>query len=150
MTRPSSTSASAEHIGPGIIRDAHLQDVVFPGQSNHYGTLFGGEALALMDKTAFIAASRYTRRTVVTARSERIDFHVAVRQGQLVETTGRVTAVGRTSVTVDVDLVAEDFLTGERQLATRGRFVLVALDEHGTPTPVPPLTEPAAGTETAR
>ena len=79
-----------------------------------------------------------------------IDFHVAVRQGQLVETTGRITAVGRASITVDVDLVAEDFLTGARRLATRGRFVLVALDEHGAPTPVPPLTDFAAGTEVAR
>lgn len=136
----SRTTADAECIGAGAIRECRLQDVVFPEQSNHYGTLFGGQALALMDKAAFIAASRYARRAVVTARSERVDFHVAVHQGQMVEAIARVAATGRTSLTVDVDLVAEDFLTGVRRLATRGRFVLVALDNAGRPIAVPALS----------
>ncbi|WP_224365211.1 acyl-CoA thioesterase [Hyalangium versicolor] len=112
--------------------------------TNHYGTLFGGQALALIDKAAFIGASRYARRTVVTASSERVDFHVPVRQGQLVELVTRIVATGRSSMTVEVDLFAEDLLTGDRQLATRGRFVLVALDAHGKPTNVPPLPESQA------
>ena len=45
----------------------------------------------------------------------------------------------RTSITVEVDLYAEDLLTGDRQLGTHGRFVMVALDAHGKPTSVPPL-----------
>ncbi|MEM1032868.1 MAG: acyl-CoA thioesterase [Myxococcota bacterium] len=119
--------------------------MVFPGQTNHYGTLFGGEALAMMDKAAFIAASRYARRTVVTASSEKTDFHVPIHQGQLVELKARVVATGSTSLQVEVDLIGEDLLTGVRQLGTRGRFVLVALDERGKPTRVPPL----AGGDTA-
>ena len=87
-----------------------------------------------------VAASRYARRTVVTASSERVDFHVPIRQGQLVELIARVVATGRTSITVDVEVFAEDLLTGDRQLGTRGKFVLVALDAHGHPTAVPPLT----------
>lgn len=78
-----------ERIEPGALVDARLMEMVFPGETNHYGTLFGGQALALMDKAAFIAASRYARRTVVTASSERIDFHVPVRQGQLVDLQAR-------------------------------------------------------------
>jgi acyl-CoA hydrolase len=119
--------------------EATLVEMVFPEQTNHYGTLFGGQALAFMDKAAFIVASRYARRAVVTASSERCDFHIPVRQGQLVELEARVVGTGRTSMTVEVDLVAEDLLTGDRQLATRGRFVLVALDAHGRATAVPPL-----------
>ncbi len=114
-----------------------LIEMVFPEQTNHYGTLFGGEALALMDKAAFIAASRYCRSTVVTASSERCDFHAPVRQGQIAELVATVVATGRTSMTVEVELVGEDLLTGERQLATRGRFAMVALDGAGRPTPVP-------------
>ena len=49
-------------------------EMVFPDQTNHYGTLFGGHALRLMDKAAFVAASRYARKTVVTACSERVNF----------------------------------------------------------------------------
>ena len=92
-----------------------------------------------MDKAAFIAASRYARRTVVTASSDQVDFKLPIRQGQLVETIARVVAVGRTSMQVQVELVAEDLLSGEREICTRGRFVMIALDAAGSPTPVPAL-----------
>ncbi|MEM9596564.1 MAG: acyl-CoA thioesterase, partial [Acidobacteriota bacterium] len=71
----------AETIPAGKLTHASLIEMVFPGQTNHFGTLFGGQALALMDKAAFIVASRYARRAVVTASSEKCDFHVPVRQG---------------------------------------------------------------------
>lgn len=135
-------ATGAEKIEAGCLLECRLLDMVFPEQTNHYGTLFGGQALALMDKAAFVAASRYARRTVVTASSERVDFHVPVRQGQLVELVARVSATGRTSVVIDVELHAEDLLSGDRQLATRGRFVMVALDAHGRPAPVPALHTP--------
>jgi acyl-CoA hydrolase len=112
-------------------------EVVFPDQTNHYGTLFGGHALRLMDKAAFVAASRHSRRTVVTACSERVDFKHAVHHGNLVELTAKVVATGRSSMTVVVDLFAEDLLSGERRLCAQGKFVLVALDEHGKPAAVP-------------
>ncbi len=117
--------------------------MVFPNQTNHYGTLFGGHALRLMDQAAFISASRYCRSTVVTACSERVDFHTPVHQGQLVELVARVIAVGRTSMTVQVELFAEQLLSGKRQLCTRGRFVLVALDRRGRPASVPKLPTPS-------
>lgn len=110
--------------------------MVFPNQANHYGTLFGGDALRLMDMVAFVAASRHARRPVVTASSERIDFRVPVRQGQLGEVVGRVSKTGRTSMTVEVELWAEDLLTGARELCTKGSFVLVAVDENGRPIPI--------------
>src|SRR5882762_11711359 len=97
-------------------------EIVFPDQTNHYGTLFGGHALRLMDKAAFVAASRYARKTVVTACSERVDFQAAVRHGSLIELTAQVVATGRSSMTVSVDLVAEDLLSGDRQLCAQGRF----------------------------
>ena len=134
------TETSAHEVVPaGKLVEARLVEMVFPGQANHYGTLFGGQALALMDKAAFIVASRYARRAVVTASSEKCDFHVPVRQGQLVELRARVVGTGRTSMTVDVELYSEELLTGARMLATRGRFLLVALDAEGRPTPVPAL-----------
>ena len=120
-----------------IPTEARLLEIVFPDHTNHLGTLFGGQALAWMDKAAFIAASRYARRTVVTARSDQVDFKLPIRQGQLVETIARVVEVGRTSMQVQVELVAEDLLSGERQVCTRGRFVMIALDDQGAPTPVP-------------
>jgi acyl-CoA hydrolase len=111
-------------------------EMVFPDQTNHYGTLFGGHALRLMGKAAFVAASRYSRRTVVTACSGRVDFTNAAHRGNLIELTVSVIATGRSSMTVGVKLVAEDLVSGERRLCAEGRFVLVALDEEGRTVPV--------------
>jgi len=91
-----------------------------------------------MDMAAFVTASRHARKPVVTASSERIDFHVPVRQGQLAEVVGRVLSTGRTSLTVEVELWAEDLLSGKRELCTKGSFVLVAVDEHGRPASIVP------------
>ena len=122
--------------------EVRMAEIVFPNHTNHMGTLFGGQALAWMDKAAFLAAARYSRHTVVTARSEQVDFKLPIRVGQMVETIGRIVSVGRTSMHVEVELVTEDLHTGERELCTKGSFVMIALDESGHPTPVPQM--PAA------
>ncbi|MGV8940491.1 MAG: acyl-CoA thioesterase [Lysobacter sp.] len=124
--------------------EARMTEIVFPDHTNHLGTLFGGQALAWMDKAAFIAASRYARCTVVTARSEQIDFHTAVNQGALVQLVARVVATGRTSLQVEVEMHSEDLHSGQVLLATRGRFTMVALDDSGRPTPVSPLPAPVS------
>lgn len=119
--------------------EARLLEMVFPDHTNHLGTLFGGQALAWMDKAAFIVASRHARRIVVTARSEEVSFRVPVRKGQLVELVAKVVKVGHSSMHVEVEMTAEDPLTGDRRICTTGRFVMVALDSNGAPTDVPPL-----------
>ncbi|RTL39222.1 MAG: acyl-CoA thioesterase [Candidatus Melainabacteria bacterium] len=116
--------------------DTCIVEMVFPTQTNHYGTLFGGHALELMDKSAFITASRYARKSMVTASSSKIDFHAPVRQGDLVEVIGRIVKKGRTSLQVKVELFSEDLLSGERQLCAQGDFVLVAVDKHSKPIPL--------------
>lgn len=112
---------------------------VFPGMTNHYQTLFGGEALAFMDSAAFIAATRYCRNKVVTAHTDAISFKKPVAVGTFVDLIARVIATGTTSMTVEVELWVEEMYTAARELACSGRFVLVSLDAQGKPTPVPPL-----------
>ncbi|TAL73221.1 MAG: acyl-CoA thioesterase [Rhodanobacter sp.] len=124
---------------PPALPEARLLEMVFPDHTNHLGTLFGGQVLAWMDKAAFIVASRHARRVVVTARSEEVNFRVPVRTGQLVELVARLTGVGRSSMQVEVEVTAEDPLTGDRRICTTGRFVMIALDANGVPTAVPPL-----------
>jgi acyl-CoA hydrolase len=106
-----------------------LIDMVFPGDANHHGTLFGGVGLAHLDKVAFMAAARHARRPTVTAGCERIDFAAPARIGEMVEATGRVVRVGRTSMGVEVELWAEVPISGERRLCTRGVFNMVAARE---------------------
>ena len=121
--------------------ETRLIDVVFPDRTNHYGTLFGGNALNLMGKAAFIAATRHSRQHVVMASSDRITFDEPVRVGSLVECVAHIARVGRTSMTVAVDLYAEDLLSGARQLCTRGHFVMIALDAQHQPVAVPKLMQ---------
>lgn len=122
--------------------EARLLHMVFPDHTNHLGTLFGGQALAWMDMAAFIVASRWARSTVVTARSEQVDFNQPIHKGDLVEVVAKIAKVGRSSMNVEVEVITENLLTGEHKLCTRGRFVMIALDPLGQPTPVPAL--PAA------
>jgi len=132
--------AAADGMGVGDAgrcgEEVRLAELVMPNQTNPLGSLFGGHALGLMDHAGWVAATRCARRTMVTVALDRIEFKVPVRAGQLVELVGRVTRVGRTSVTVAVDMYAEDVATGHRQLATSGSFVFVAIDEDGKPVPV--------------
>lgn len=112
-------------------------EMVFPGSTNHYGTMFGGKVLELMDRAAFLAASRFAQQAMVTASTERIDFHQPIKHGQLVEAAARVIHAGRTSVTVHVSLYAEDPVAGLRVHATEGYFHMVAVGPDGRPVPVP-------------
>jgi acyl-CoA hydrolase len=121
---------------PFASSEVRLVELIFPHQTNHIGTLFGGNALALMDKAAFLSATRLTRRSMVTVASDRVEFKVPVQAGQMVELIARVSRVGRTSVTVAVEMYAEELLSRGRILATRGSFVFVAIDESGRPVPV--------------
>lgn len=124
---------------------------VFPADANHYGTLFGGTAMAWMDQAAFIAATRHARGNVVTAHSNAIDFRAPVRVGAMVDLSARVVGVGRTSMRVEVELWVESSTDASRELAARAEIVLVALDDESRPAPVPPLVaddapaEPTAG-----
>ena len=129
-------------------RVVRLIDMVFPGDTNHHGTLFGGVALAHMDKIAFLAASLHGRAPFVTASSQKIDFAASGRKGEMVEAIGRVVRVGNSSLDVEVELFAEALLSGERRLCTRGTFTLVAVKGPEARLPLPPLaasTEPDDG-----
>jgi acyl-CoA hydrolase len=116
--------------------ETRFVEMIFPEQANHYGTLFGGHALSLMGKAAFVAATRRARAPVVMATSEKIEFHIPVRVGELFELTAQVTRVGRSSMTVAVEAVSEGLVSGTRRLAVRGSFEMVAVDEAGKPVPI--------------
>lgn len=116
--------------------ESRLVELVFPDQANHHGTLFAGNALGIMGKVAVVAASRRARNPVVMAASERVDFLAPVRVGEMLDCLAEVESVGRSSVTVRVEAFAESLTSGQRRLAIRGRFVMVAIDDDGRPVPI--------------
>jgi len=113
--------------------------IVFPNDTNPHGTMFGGKVMAIMDIQAGIVASQYCRKAVVTASTEAVDFRTPVKVGDRLETIARVIYVGRTSLVVKIDAYAENPISGKRKHCTTAYFNMVALDEDGSPTPIPPL-----------
>lgn len=109
---------------------------VFPGSTNHYDTLFGGTAMALMDEVAFITATRFSRKRVVTVSSDRIDFTRPIPSGTIIELVAYVHHVGNTSMKVTVDIYIEEMYSDERTKAISGSFTFVAIDEHKKPVSI--------------
>ncbi|HMG91715.1 MAG TPA: acyl-CoA thioesterase [Chryseolinea sp.] len=102
---------------------------VFPNTTNHYDTLFGGTAMLLMDEVAFITATRFSRKRVVTVSSDKIDFTKPIPAGTIIELVGNVTYVGNTSVKVKVEIFVEEMYSEAREKAISGSFTFVAIDE---------------------
>ena len=94
---------------------------VFPGDTNHLGTLYGGTLMAWMDSAAAVAAVRRAgSAAVVTAAVDALTFRVVIRQGELVELVARVESVGRTSMKVQVEAHREDPATHDARALHRG------------------------------
>ncbi|WP_026956994.1 acyl-CoA thioesterase [Algoriphagus vanfongensis] len=106
---------------------------VFPSTTNHYDTLFGGTAMQLMDEVAFITATRFSRKRVVTVSSNRIDFTHPIPAGTIIELVGKVSQVGKTSMQVSVDIFVEEMYSDSREKAISGSFTFVAIDENKKP-----------------
>jgi acyl-CoA hydrolase len=113
--------------------ETRIFKTVFPNTTNHYDTLFGGEAMRMMDEVAFIAATRFSRQVMVTVSSDKIDFKKPIPAGTFVELIARVTHVGNTSLKVTVEIYIEQMYAEGRELAVHGSFTLVAIDEHKKP-----------------
>lgn len=121
-----------------VAAEERMADIVLPNQTNGFGTMFGGDVMALMDKAAAIAALRFCRQPVVTASTERTDFRTPISQGEIVEALARVVYVGRTSMVVRIHVYAEHPLEGDRRLCTTGYFSMVAVGLGGAPSPTVP------------
>lgn len=109
---------------------------VFPGRTNHHNTLFGGDALAWMDEVAFIAATRFCRKPLVTISSDRVDFKEAIPAGSFAEFVAKVVHVGNTSLKVEVVIYLETMHKDDKHQAISGSFTFVAVDAEHKPTPV--------------
>lgn len=111
----------------------HLTKAVFPNTTNHYDTLFGGKALQLMDEVAFICATRFSKKRMVTINTSSIDFLEPIPAGTIIELIAHVIHVGTTSVQIQVDIYLEEMYNRKRFKAIDGVFTFVAIDEEKRP-----------------
>jgi acyl-CoA hydrolase len=116
--------------------ESRILKTVFPSTTNHYDTLFGGTAMQWMDEVAFITATRFCHKQVVTVSSDRIDFKKSIPGGTIVELIGRVTYLGNTSLKVSVEIFIEQMYFDKREKAISGEFTFVAIDNDKRPISV--------------
>lgn len=114
----------------------HITKAVFPETTNHHDTLFGGTAMQWMDEVSFIAATRFSRKRLVTVSSDKIDFNNPVPAGSIVELVAEVIEFGRTSLKVKVNMFVEGMYQDGQKNAITGTFSFVAVDENMKPTPI--------------
>ncbi|ELY93515.1 thioesterase superfamily protein [Natrialba chahannaoensis JCM 10990] len=119
-----------------------MSEILMPNDTNNLGRALGGSVLHWMDICGAIAARRFSRRQVVTAAMDHVDFIAAIELGDIVTTTAYVFETGRTSMDVKVDVYTERPDRGERNEAATSFFSFVALDESETPASVPALRCP--------
>ncbi len=114
-----------------------MYEIVFPGDLNPNGVMFGGKLVALMDICTALCVSRWSRRPCVTASIDAIAFNSPIRHGQMVELTARVVYVGNTSCVAFCSVHAQDITTGDRFYCCEGYFTIVGLDSNSKPTLLP-------------
>ncbi len=116
-----------------------LAQLMQPEHANPLGNVHGGWIMKLVDECGALACMRHARQRVVTVAMDRMTFRQPIKVGELVTLTAQVTYTGRTSMEAEVLVEAENPITGERTHTNTAYVVYVALDETGSPAPVPPV-----------
>ena len=109
-----------------------------PNYLNCYGNLFGGQLMGWIDEIASIVAMRHCEADITTAAIDNLNFKEGATVNDVVVLRGKITYVGRTSMEVRVDTYVES-RHGIRKVINRAYVVMVAVDEHHHPIPVPGL-----------
>jgi acyl-CoA thioesterase YciA len=122
-----------------------LRIVPMPADTNAHGTIFGGWVMAQVDIAGSIPAWERAQGPVVTVAVNSFVFKEAVLVGDLVSFYARVLKVGRTSITVDVEVFAQRGRTGGKQAVkvTEAQLTYVAVDDKRQPRVVPAGTAEA-------
>lgn len=116
-----------------------LRLVPMPKEENMFGDIFGGWVMAHVDLAGAVEAMRRARGRVATVAVNAFQFHQPVSSGDLVSFYARVTHVGRTSITVEVQVYAERHPANPVFVkVTEATLTYVALDAAGNKRDVPP------------
>lgn len=116
-----------------------LSQLMHPEHANLLGNVHGGWIMKLVDEAGALACMRHAQKKVVTVAIDSMTFRQPIRIGDLIILNAEVTYTGRTSMEVEVQVLAENPVTGEQIHTNNAYLVYVALDDEGRPTSVPGL-----------
>lgn len=115
-----------------------LRTLAMPADANAAGDIFGGWVMAQMDLACGIRAAERAGGRVVTAAVKEMSFAKPMKVGDTLAIYIQIERVGRTSMLLRVEAWAQRYLTHIMERVTHAEFIMVALDQAGKPTPIPP------------
>lgn len=130
MNTPTKTSRASR---------VYLSQLMQPEHANHHGNVHGGWIMKLVDEAGALACMRHAQTRVVTVAVDSLVFREPIKIGDLVTFTAEVTYTGRTSMEAEVQVTAENPITGERTNTNTAYLVYVGLDDDNHPTAIPQL-----------
>ena len=134
-----STNSSEPQPSLPTDKELVLKVIPMPADSNANGDIFGGWVMAQVDLAGSVLPARYAKGRMATVAVNQFIFKQPVRVGDILSFYSEVTRIGRTSVTVKVEVFAERFQSqGQYVKVTEASVTYVAIDEAGRPRPIPP------------
>jgi acyl-CoA hydrolase len=126
---------------PKAVRESisEYSELALPNDANGLGNVLGGKVMHLVDLAAALAALRHSRRPVVTASVDHMNFLHPVKIGQLILLRSSVNRVFRSSMEIGVKVWVEDLQTGAVRHTSSAYLTFVALDATGQTVPIPPV-----------
>ena len=129
-----SRNSSSEPVSLPTDQELVLKVIPMPGDCNANGDIFGGWVMAQVDLAGSVQPARYTRGRMATVAVNEFVFKQPVRVGDILSFFSKVVRVGRTSITVKIEVYAErHYRQGEYAKVTEALLTYVAIDENGKP-----------------
>ncbi|CAM3964743.1 acyl-CoA thioesterase [Psychrobacter arenosus] len=122
-----------------VKHELYMSILMTPDMANFIGNVHGGDLLKMLDQVAYACASRYSGSYVVTLSVDQVMFREPIYVGELVTFAASINHVGRTSMEVGIRVESENVQQRTIRHTNSCYFTMVAIDENGKPTPVPPL-----------
>ncbi len=116
-----------------------ITELMIPSYTNFGGKIHGGVILSLMDKVAYVCASKHARAYCVTASIDTVDFLEYVEVGELVSLKASINYTGRSSMVVGIRVESENVKNNIVKHTNTSYFTMVAKDDLHQSMQVPGL-----------
>src|SRR5450830_1090565 len=135
---PAAASSRAEKVQLPTDQELVLKVIPMPRDCNGNGDIFGGWVMAQVDLAGAVVPARYIQGRMVTVAVNEFIFKHPIQVGDILSFFAKLTRIGRTSVTVKVEVFAERFGSQDDNVkVTEASITYVAVDENGKPREVP-------------
>ena len=138
LRKPNTTAVDAPEVCLPTDHELVLKVMPMPADANANGDIFGGWVMAQVDLAGAVLPARHAQGRMATVAVNQFIFKQPVRVGDILSFYAKMERIGRSSLTVNVEVYAERFATQGRYIkVTEATLTYVAIDDAGRPRPVP-------------